>query len=108
MGSVLYALIQLRTHELTLSFGIGHERPGGRPRKEDAGDLRVRAGPVGPLVREVERFVVVHRHDQVLIVIGQPQLGKLADAVPASGADEDRPAAGRPGGSAGSPRRRSG
>ena len=78
MGSVLYSLIHLRTQELTLRPGPGNERAGRRAREEDAGDLCVGAGPVGPLVREVERFIAVNRHDQVLVVIRQPQPGSSA------------------------------
>ncbi len=65
-----------------------------RPRRageHDARHLRVGSRPRRPLMREIERFVVVNGDDQVVIVVRESQLGKLGDAVPFAGPENDRP-----------------
>src|SRR5262249_2724878 len=51
-----------------------------------------RSGPSGALMRELKGLVVMYRHDEILVVIRERHTGKLADTVPSSRPNEDRPA----------------
>ena len=71
-------------------LGVRDKGCRGRPGEDDPGHPAIGriASPVGSLVSELERVVAVHRGDQVEVVVGKPELGQLADAVPLARAED--------------------